>query len=68
MLDPGRYRQLDQIDNKYRERTRVGEPMRLDHRRILATAITRLRAKLKYRPVIFELMAPEFTLTELRSV
>ena len=44
----------------------LGEPMRLDHRRILATAIARLRAKLKYRPVIFELMAPEFTLTELQ--
>jgi hypothetical protein len=45
----------------------LGEPMRLDHRRILATAITRLRAKLKYRPVIFELMASEFTLTELQT-
>src|SRR5262247_4356382 len=45
---------------------RLGEPMRFDHRRILATAIARLRAKLKYRPVIFELMAPEFTLTELQ--
>ena len=45
----------------------LGEPMRLDHRRILATAIARLRAKLKYRPVIFELMAPEFTLTELQT-
>ena len=44
----------------------LGEPMRYDHRRILATAIARLRAKLKYRPVIFELMAPEFTLTELQ--
>ncbi len=44
----------------------LGEPMRLDHRRILATAIARLRAKLKYRPVIFELMASEFTLTELQ--
>jgi hypothetical protein len=40
--------------------------MRFDHRRILATAIARLRAKLKYRPVIFELMAHEFTLTELQ--
>src|SRR5258708_13255073 len=40
--------------------------MRFDHRRILATAIARLRAKLKYRPVIFELMAREFTLTELQ--
>jgi hypothetical protein len=44
----------------------LGEPMRFDHRRILATAIARLRAKLKYRPVIFELMASEFTLTELQ--
>ena len=44
----------------------LGEPMRFDHRRILATAIARLRAKLKYRPVIFELMGPEFTLTELQ--
>jgi hypothetical protein len=44
----------------------LGEPMRFDHRRILATAIARLRAKLKYRPVVFELMAAEFTLTELQ--
>ncbi len=43
-----------------------GAPMRFDHRRILATAISRLRAKLKYRPVVFELMAPEFSLTELQ--
>jgi hypothetical protein len=46
----------------------LGEPMRFDHRRILATAITRLRAKLKYRPVIFELMPDEFTLTELQRM
>ena len=44
----------------------LGEPMRFDHRRILATAIARLRAKLKYRPVVFELMKSEFTLTELQ--
>jgi hypothetical protein len=44
----------------------LGEPMPLDHRRILATAIARLRAKMKYRPVVFELMPPEFTLTELQ--
>jgi len=44
----------------------AGVPMRFDHRRILATAIARLRAKLKYRPVVFELMAAEFTLTELQ--
>ena len=45
----------------------AGAPMRFDHRRILATAISRLRAKLKYRPVVFELMAPEFSLTELQT-
>jgi hypothetical protein len=45
---------------------RLGVSMRFDHRRILATAIARLRAKLKYRPVVFELMPPEFTLTELQ--
>src|SRR5258708_1223911 len=43
-----------------------GVSMRFDHRRILATAIARLRAKLKYRPVVFELLPPEFTLTELQ--
>ena len=44
----------------------LGQPMRFDHRRILGTAIARLRAKLKYRPVVFELMPEEFTLTELQ--
>jgi hypothetical protein len=44
----------------------LGEPMRFDHRRILATAIARLRAKIKYRPVVFELMPREFTLTDLQ--
>jgi len=43
-----------------------GMPMRHDHRRILATGIARLRAKIKYRPVVFELMAPEFTLFQLQ--
>jgi hypothetical protein len=44
----------------------LGTPMMFDHRRILATAIARLRGKLKYRPVVFELMAPTFTLLELQ--
>src|SRR5690606_22473903 len=39
---------------------------RFDHRRILATAVSRLRGKLKYRPVVFEMMPPDFTLTELQ--
>ena len=37
-----------------------------DHRRILATGIARLRAKIKYRPVVFELMPPRFTLLQLQ--
>lgn len=46
-----------------------GRPMMSDHRRILATGIARLRAKIKYRPVVFELMPAEFTLLQLqRSV
>jgi hypothetical protein len=45
---------------------RLGTPMLFDHRRILATAIARLRGKLKYRPLVFELMAPTFTLLELQ--
>lgn len=44
----------------------IGMPMRFDHRRILATAMGRLRGKLKYRPVIFELMLDSFTLLELQ--
>ncbi len=43
-----------------------GEPMLHDHRRILATGIARLRAKIKYRPVVFELMPPSFTLLQLQ--
>ncbi len=43
-----------------------GAPMMHDHRRILATGIARLRAKIKYRPVVFELMAPSFTLLQLQ--
>lgn len=44
-----------------------GEPMRHDHRRILATGIARLRAKIKYRPVVFELMPAQFTLLQLQQ-
>lgn len=44
----------------------LGDPMISDHRRILATALGRLRSKVRYRPVIFELMPPEFTLLGLQ--
>ncbi len=47
---------------------RLGEPMALDHRRLLATALGRLRGKLKYRPVVFELLPATFTLLRLQRV
>jgi hypothetical protein len=42
--------------------------MASDHRRILATAIARLRGKIKYRPVVFELIAADFTLSKLQRI
>jgi len=54
---------------KAAEAPEFGRPMAGDHRRILATAIARLRAKIKYRPVVFELMPASFTFLQLqRSV
>lgn len=47
---------------------RLGRPMALDHRRILATALGRVRGKIKYRPVVFELLPPTFTLWQLQRV
>ena len=44
----------------------AGVAMAVDHRRILATAVGRLRGKIKYRPVVFELMPPTFTLSQLQ--
>lgn len=55
-----------------RDRGTDGEPsipgrsMIADHRRILATGIARLRTKIKYRPVVFELMPATFTLLQLQ--
>ena len=43
-----------------------GEPMISDHRRILATGLGRLRGKIRYRPVVFELTPQEFTLSRLQ--
>ncbi len=46
----------------------LGEPLALDHRRIAATALGRLRGKLTYRPVVFELLPPTFTLLRLQQL
>ena len=47
---------------------RLGSPMALDNRRILASALARLRGKLAYRPVVFDLLPPTFTLLQLQRV
>jgi 8-oxo-dGTP diphosphatase len=39
-----------------------------DHDRILAMAQERLRAKVRYQPIGFELLPPKFTLTELQRL
>lgn len=44
-----------------------GTAMPHDHRRILATAMARLRAKIRYHPVVFELMPQRFTLLQLQQ-
>ena len=46
----------------------LGATATLDHRRILASALGRLRGKLSYRPVVFELLPPTFTLLQLQRV
>lgn len=44
----------------------VGTAMGFDHRRIAATALGRLRGKLTYRPLVFELLPERFSLLELQ--
>ena len=44
-----------------------GMTMGSDHRRILATGLGRLRSKLKYRPVLFDLTPGVFTLSALQA-
>ena len=46
----------------------LGRDMQFDHRRIVATALGRLRGKLSYRPVVFELLPPSFTLLQLQRM
>lgn len=47
-------------------RSATGRPMAFDHRRIAATALGRIRGKLTYRPVVFELLPETFRLLELQ--
>jgi hypothetical protein len=53
---PGR---ADQLDSR---------SLDLDHRRMAAAALGRLRGKLTYRPVVFELLPDVFTLLQLQRL
>ena len=39
-----------------------------DHAEILATALTRLKGKVRYQPIGFELLPPRFTLSQLQHL
>ena len=39
-----------------------------DHQEILETAVARLKAKVRYQPIGFELLPPKFTLSELQHL
>ncbi len=58
---------LARLDGPEDVRTRSGAPRHDDDRRMRATAMERLRAMIKYRPVIVKLMPEEFTLFELQK-
>lgn len=60
-------RDAGQLLDNSQERIVDSISMTSDHRRILATAIGRLRGKLKYRPIIFEMMPATFTLLSLQK-
>lgn len=46
----------------------AGDALAFDHVHILYTALTRLRNKLEYTPIVFSLMPEEFTLGALQKV
>lgn len=44
-----------------------GLSMHRDYRRILATALSRMRAKIRYTPAVFDLLPQQFTLLQLQQ-
>jgi 8-oxo-dGTP diphosphatase len=43
-------------------------PLAFDHKRIVAVALERLRGKVRWAPIGFELLPPKFTLSELQQM
>ncbi|MGV6800847.1 MAG: NUDIX hydrolase [bacterium] len=67
MYEAGLVVEAQQDGHKQTLNVETGKLMLSDHRRILATAIGRLRGKLRYRPVIFQMLPKRFTLLELQQ-
>lgn len=57
-----------EVDSGRPGKKQIGMTMVSDHRRMVATALSRLRGKLSYRPVVFELLPEAFTLSQLQSL
>lgn len=58
----------ESVSLNWTQMPRLGKCLALDHRRMLATALGRLRGKIRYRPVVFELLPSSFTLLRLQKV
>lgn len=47
---------------------RAVPPLAFDHRKIVGVALDRLRSKVRWQPIGFELLPPKFTLTQLQGL
>jgi hypothetical protein len=68
LYDASLVAEADSRANEKKPPNDSGRPMSLDHRRIVAASLERLRGKLSYRPVVFELLPENFTLLALQRV
>jgi ADP-ribose pyrophosphatase YjhB (NUDIX family) len=58
----------DAADARWWNASGLPGPLAFDHHRILSTAIERLRGKLSYTTIAFELLPQKFTLSEVQRV
>jgi 8-oxo-dGTP diphosphatase len=57
----------DELQIEWRDVEQVGD-LAFDHNEIIATAIQRIRGKIRYQPIGFELMNSKFTLPQLQQL
>jgi len=70
LVQPERYpphAATDAVDARWWTLSKLPE-LAFDHARILRVALDRLRGKVRYQPIGFDLLPPEFTLSELQSL